>query len=296
MKNFLQFAFCSALIVLTSLPTAKAATSTISVGQPFSYQNSSGQTLTMTYVGASGRITYTGGQAYNGTDPNTLQGFISVANVTRNKFLGNAGAVINESYIIDAFDEEVRVQARVTSPGKYLSVDTTTGTLISVGGLNAGIIQSQYASGSQKGGSLSVGNIQAGTSSNTIMADVDGISNAVGTTPSYTFTARNAGYWTYEGFSGTAKLPSTPLTRANIKSQLESAGFRVWSISNERITFSTLQKFSNLRLTPSGLDLHTKSLGFLSTWTNAMNSANQDPIGLGYLEVNVMLSMAMPSQ
>lgn len=216
--------------------------------------------------------------------------------MSKTQFSSNGATAIAYTYTYDAFDDAIRSQVRITSPGNFVKVDTALGQLMGAGGLNAASMQAPRIPASLTGGKLDIHNIEANFSAPVIAASADGVRAAVGTNPAITYTMRDAEFWTYENISGPGPLPKGFLTRANIQFQLKSAGYLIRSVTADRITFFGVYKISRLRFTPAALDTYLRSFGYLSSWTNGIRHLNQDePMGLGDMEVSVMLSMPMPA-
>ncbi|RZL11240.1 MAG: hypothetical protein EOP40_03360 [Rubrivivax sp.] len=293
--------FKSLLFSISVVSSAHATVITAQTGQTFNFTNASNQTIPITLIGSTTKITYTPGHNFDGVDAYSIQGFMSWANVTRTEFIATGNTSISFTHIGYLYDDPEgfeRSHARILSIGNRIAFDNVAGKVISASGINAGTMQAPRFSGGLTGGQIEFRNLEIKFNNLPIKADADGLSLPVGTSiPAISYSLRGADFWTYDSITGPGPLPKETLTRSNIESKLKSAGYVIQSITSDRITFYSVHKLSDLRFTPDALNLYLKSLGYLSSWAGGIKSLNtNEPQGLGTLQVSILLSMPMPKQ
>jgi len=290
-----------ALIGCISAQGVNAAPVDLGINQTAVIKNLAGQSVNIQHVGHNVRTDYKGGQLFSETlNENHLSGMIGIANYLRLSFTGNSGAsqsTVGEIFMVDVFDELVRTEARITSPGNKISIDNANGRLLGFSGAEAGTITATRISGNLVGGILSIKNLRFNLDSKTIVADEVGTGASTETSQGSHYESLNTAAFTYTDLTGPTNIPVDAFAKGkNTKLALENAGFRIWSISSTKVTFSGLYKFSKIRFTQQSKSMIANSLRLLSTPINGLNHANEDPAGLGDILVSVMFSAPIPQQ
>lgn len=293
----------AAALTAAAMGSCIAAPITLNVNQATRLTNPTGQSVNIQHIGHSIRTSYQDIPTLQNIDNLFVGGaFISFANVTRLAFVGSNQSSVQEAFVLwpgsppEWQDDPIRVEARITAPGKLLTVDNLTGEILGFAGSESGTITGTRIPGYITGGTFSIKNLRFDLKSNTVLADGHGISSPVGTTPANAITATNIPVFSYAQITGPGKIPINAfVNRQNVKSALENAGFRVWSISADRITFSALYTFSGIKFTEDGKSLIVRSLNVLSTGKNALNALNNEQQGIGEIKASIMLSAPLPN-
>lgn len=210
-------------------PTASAAPVTIPVGAIVSIVDpaGSGRTVPALFSSGTSKLTFSTGAEFDGIDETTLNGGLGALNVANLRLTPGAGATVVETSIVGVFGDTVRVGASVSNNLSSAAIDPLTGTLSTLSANGSLTLSGTRIKGVLDGGSATLSNIRFDLENKRVVADLDGVRGAFGTTPATAFSARDTTMWTFASITGPTTLPPATLLAANANIGLSQMGYTV---------------------------------------------------------------------
>jgi len=220
----------------------------------------------------------------------TIQGALSWLNVFNVNPLATPRGLSYVNTVSDprlgsgSAEGQVRNRLRQYSTGSFVTLNTTSGAMSSLGGFRHDM-GADYMNGAMGGGTWSAQNINYVLSANTAYGNLTGQTVAVGTGAAGQAVEPqdNAALWTYEAVTGPTSIPLAALASASsttaLPQVLQSAGFTVTGVTSSEITFSGIYQFSGLNVTPTLKEHTCRALACTPVSRDALMQPNTDYLG-----------------
>lgn len=220
----------------------------------------------------------------------TIQGALSWLNVFNVNPLATPRGLAYVNTVSDprlgsgSAEGQVRSRLRLNSTGSFVTLNTTSGAVSSLGGFRHDMA-ADYMNSAMGGGAWSAQNINYVLSANTAYGNLTGQTAAVGTGAAGqpVESQDNAALWTYEAVTGPTSIPLAALASASsttaLPQVLQSAGFTVTGVTSSEITFSGIYQFSGLNVTPTLKEHTCRALACTPVSRDALMQPNTDYLG-----------------
>lgn len=271
---------------LAIVGAAQAAGVTAIAGTPVSIGGTD-----LTFEQGSGTLSFSAGSGFDGADPNTLGGLLGALNVGNIVITGVGGATVSEGGLtVD--DEFTRTRSAASAKVVGLTIDSTTGKVLSVASTGGANQLGSRISGTLTGGTATVTNLTFDLANNRVVADLKGTKAATPSAAAVEFNLPGTTLWTIDSISGPTTIPVAALSGPNVVNDMVAAGFTFDGLSNGRYNFSAINVISGLKVTTDGFNFFKNSLGLLSTGQNALNAVNNDVQGWGSVDSKLSFSIS----
>ncbi len=247
---------------------AQAAPVSVPVGGSFTGMDpaGSGQVSTVSLVGGSGSWALSNGGWQPGDDVGWIGGLVDGLNRLNVKVAGVGDTLPTQQFVTDPdFGEVYRTGIQVPTQVASVGLDDASGQfslISSVGGVQ---FSATHIPGVLYGGKASISNLQIDLLNRTVVADLLGVSRAVGTSPSITYNLPGTTLWTFASVTtGSEMIDST--------------------------TFASTVTISGLALTNAGFNFLRDSLGSLSSGIVVLSNIPDD----GSIHTRLVFSTAVP--
>ncbi len=223
--------FVSACLLACVAQAAHAATVIMPVGASavFSDPSGSGRTASAQLSGGSSTIVFSQGPDFDSSDPAvSLGGAVAALNTGEITLRSTTPVIWTEQAVTDPWGGGmVRINASVVSPAASVFVDPNTSAITQVAVGGAFGFEAPPRAAVQYGGSVTASNVRFDLARKVVVADLDGLSKAVPSSPSQTFSQLDTTLWTYDTITGVEAFPAAALFEPNSKSALEQLGYSV---------------------------------------------------------------------
>jgi len=268
---------------------AQAAPVSVPVGGTFTAVDpaGSGQRANVWLTGDSSNWTLSNDGWTESDDIAFLAGLVGALNVSNVKVLGVGQSVPTEQRWTDPdFGDVYRTGVQVPSKVSSLSLDNVTGQLLSVSHAGAVQLKGTRISGVLTGGTATISNLQFDMVNKAVVADLSGVKNAFGTSPSVTYNLPGTTLWTFASVTGPRGVPVDALASGNPVEALAAAGFDLIAGAS----FASTLTFSGLSITTQGFNFLMSSLGMLGVGTSALRAVDD----YGSIQTRLVFSTAVP--
>lgn len=286
--------FCAAAIGAV-MPTAQAATVSISVGQTAAttrtLANGTPLRVKLVSVGSS-EMRYLPFTIDNSKPAVTLTGMLEWLNLMGAIPLNDTGdtPAFNDSTLDPNFSIDdvfgrgnIRSSMRVRSNGTNVSFDNANGYLLTVGGFKHATMDAPFANIAINGGSWKISNIQYSMDTFTATGDLSGTLAALGSTPAQNVpTVTGATLWSFVGPTGPTNLPLASLASspiANLSTVLQNAGYTSITATASEISFTGVYVMDDLMATSALKNHICASLGCTTFSRSALNASTNNFMG-----------------
>jgi PEP-CTERM motif len=293
----------AACLWAAAVPAASAATVTTQPGASLTFLDpmGSGRSAQVALVSGRGELTFSNG-LFDGVDVNTMGGLVGALNVGNVSITPVAPASGNTTYQDDEFGDAVRTGVSVNAPVVSVSLDNVTGQVQKVASVGGALQTGTRVAGTLTGGTASVTNLRFDLVGKTVTADLYGVKAPVGTSAAVTYDLPNTVLWTFDNVSGPTAIKPEHLLAVDPAAALKGAGFELQGQSGQYEVVAE-NVISGLRVTTTGFNFFTNSLGLLSTGVGALAAVNGDILndqggvtlgGYGQVTSRLTFSMTVP--
>jgi hypothetical protein len=211
-------------------PAASAAPVTVPVGVSGVIVDAagSGRSAQVVFNGGASNLKFSVGAEFDGVDDASLGGAVAAFNVANLKVTsGGVGTTVVETSAVGWGGDPFRSGTTVSNNLASASIDTVTGavSMLSVAGsLN---LSGTRIGGVLNGGSATVSNIRFDLANKQVLADLDGVSEAVGTVAPTAYSMHDTALWTFASATGATALPPSALFLTDPVTGLRQSGYTI---------------------------------------------------------------------
>lgn len=248
-------------------------------------------------IAGSGTLAFSDGGNYDPTDPagslGGALGAMSLANIKVSD--GSIGIPpMPATTVATAYNSNFLVSASATSTIGSVRIDSNTGNLESLNTQGGISFTGTRIIGVLTGGTALMSNLRYDLIQKTVIADLSGTKNAVGTNTAISYNLPDTTLWNIGTVTGPTQIPTEFLNSQNLVSSMQQAGFTYQGTLSGPQRFSGTVALSDLTLTAAGITFLRNSLGLQSTAVSALVSVNAEPGGWGTMTGTVEFAVGVP--
>jgi len=254
-----------------------------------------GQPVSLT--AGNGTLAFSDGGNYDPTDPaGSLGGALGAMSVANIKVSDGSTGIppMPATTITTAYNSNFLVSATATSTIGSVRIDSNTGNLESLNTQGGIRFAGTRISGVLTGGTALMSNLRYDLTQKTVIADLSGTKNAVGTNAAVSFNLPGTTLWNIGTVTGPTQIPTEFLNSPNLVASMQAAGFTYQGTLSGPQQFSGTVALSDLVLTTEGISFLRDSLGLQSTAVSALLAVNAAPGGWGTMTATVEFAVGVP--